>query len=231
MDVSGGTNDSAVRHAVEPLSHWIGPTVTTFLGAGDQPASSAAHDLLELWLSSALGGSNDQLAATYQRCVEFMKRGPLADTEPRQRITNLLLGCLRTDAARLPVVVVVNCLKAALQASADDERILELTLNSALTALSANPCGEGRIHLLEIANQSVTAMRNISPPCGLLAWITIHSRCVVYRDITEEHPIEFLQELPLSVIDKTHPQLVSRAREIAATRYPKLDFLTHQRLA
>jgi len=224
MDIAGGTNDSAIRHAIEPLFRWIGPTVTTFLGEGDQPASSAAHDLVQLWLSSALGGSEDQLATIYHRCIEFMERGPLADTELRRRIMILLISCLQGDAARIPTVAVIEYLRAALRLSADDEQILQLVLNSALTALSANPSGEGSTHLSDIATQSVTAMRRIGPPCGLLAWVTIHGSCVAYREIMDEDPTEFLQQLCLSTIDDTHPQLVSRARAIVATRYPGLNF-------
>lgn len=219
MDITGGTNDSAIRHAIEPLFRWIGPTVTTFLGVGDQPASSAAHDLVQLWLSSALGGSDDQLAATFQRCAEFMERGPLADTEPRRRIMILLLSCLQVDAARLPTAAVIEYLRTAVRVSTDDGRILELALNSALKALSANPSGEGRAHLLNIAAQSVTAMRHISPPCGLMAWISINSSYVAYGDIMNDDPAEYLQQLSLPAIEETHPQLVNRAREIVATRY------------
>ncbi len=220
MDIVGDTNDSTIRHAIEPLFRWIGPTVTTFLGLGDEPASSAAHDLVKLWLSSALGGSDDELAATYQRCTEFVERGPLADTEPRRRIITLVLSCLQADAVRLPTAAVVEYLRAAVRVSTDDERILQLTLNSALTALSANPSGERRAHLIDIATQSAAAMRRISPPCGLLAWITIHSSCLAPREIFGEDPAEFLQQLPFSTIGDTHPQLLNHAQAIAATRYP-----------
>lgn len=179
---------------------------------------------MQLWLSSALGGSDEQLAATYRRCIEFLERGPLADIEPRRRIMILLLSCLQADATRLPTAAVIEYLRAAIRVSTNDERILQLTLNSALMALSANPSSEGRTHLLNIVTQSATAMRRISPPCGLLAWITIHDSCVAYHDAMNEDPTEFLQQLRLPTINETHPQLAIRARAIAATRYPGLNF-------
>ncbi|MFI5685493.1 NACHT domain-containing protein [Streptomyces sp. NPDC051636] len=53
LDVSGGTNDSVVRHALDPVFTWLGPAVTTFLTSPGGPATSLAHDLLELLLGAA----------------------------------------------------------------------------------------------------------------------------------------------------------------------------------
>lgn len=52
MDVSGGTNDSVVRHAMDPVFAWLGPAVTTFLTSPGGPATSLAHDVLELLLGA-----------------------------------------------------------------------------------------------------------------------------------------------------------------------------------
>ncbi|MFI2209308.1 NACHT domain-containing protein [Streptomyces sp. NPDC020141] len=53
LDVSGGTNDGVVRHAMDPVFAWLGPAVTTFLTSPGGPATSLAHDLLELLLGAA----------------------------------------------------------------------------------------------------------------------------------------------------------------------------------
>jgi hypothetical protein len=50
LDLSAGTNDSMLRHALEPVFRWLGPGLMTFRGVGDGPATSVAHDLIELSL-------------------------------------------------------------------------------------------------------------------------------------------------------------------------------------
>ena len=67
MYISGGTNDSTILHALEPLFKRLGGTTMTYMGVADQPASSFAHDLIELWLVSALGDA-DELRKAYLRC-------------------------------------------------------------------------------------------------------------------------------------------------------------------
>ncbi|MFJ9822231.1 NACHT domain-containing protein [Streptomyces sp. NPDC101151] len=52
MDVSGGTNDGVVRHAMDPVFAWLGPAVTTFLTSPGGPATSLAHDVLKLLLGA-----------------------------------------------------------------------------------------------------------------------------------------------------------------------------------
>ncbi|MFJ4584718.1 NACHT domain-containing protein [Streptomyces echinatus] len=52
LDVSGGTNDGVVRHAMDPVFTWLGPAVTTFLTSPDGPATSLAHDVLTLLLGA-----------------------------------------------------------------------------------------------------------------------------------------------------------------------------------
>jgi hypothetical protein len=66
MEVAGGTNDSVILHAVEPFFRWLGPAVMSFSGVGDGPASSAAHDLLNVWLSGMLAGPAG-MASAYER--------------------------------------------------------------------------------------------------------------------------------------------------------------------
>jgi len=82
MYISGGMNDSTVLDALEPLLKRSGGTIMTYMGLGDQPASSFAHDLIELWLVSALGDV-DELRTAYLRCVRVLKH--LRHLGPRVR--------------------------------------------------------------------------------------------------------------------------------------------------
>jgi hypothetical protein len=109
MDIAGGTNDSVILHAVEPFFHWLGPAVTSFSGAGGGPATSLAHDLLNLWLSGTLSGQDD-LAAAYERLCVWAEGIPPWDTETLHRVRILILGCLRNDAPRLPAPAVTRIL-------------------------------------------------------------------------------------------------------------------------
>jgi hypothetical protein len=149
MDIAGGRNDSIVRHALEPLFRWMGPSVTTFLGLGEGPATSVAHELANLWLTSAFG-SDEDLAAVYERCIALIGPWQVWDTEPRRRVVILVLNHLQTDAIRLPTTTVINYVEKTLQAHGDDERILHLTLQSASAALYADPADEQRDHLMKL---------------------------------------------------------------------------------
>jgi hypothetical protein len=140
MDVSGGTNDSVIRHAIEPLFRWVGPAVTTFVGTSEGRATSVAHEMMNLCLARVLGSDQD-LAAAYQRCSLIVGFGFL-DAEPGRRIAVFVLDHLQADARRLPATTVVECLEIALLAYRNDEQILRLSLRSALAALSADPDGE-----------------------------------------------------------------------------------------
>jgi hypothetical protein len=217
MDIAGGTNDSVVRHALEPIFRWLGPTVTTFMGLGNGPASSAAHDLLDLWLSSTLGG--DGLEATCQRCIAFLAEPPVWDAATEHHVLTLVLNCLRSDACRLPATAVVECLKAAVRLSDDDDRAWQLTLESALAALTTDPEERHRTELTEIITQSATAMRRIGHASGLLAWITIQNAGLTHCDAFKEDPGQFLTEFPFSTVAETHPQLLKQAQAIVAKRY------------
>ncbi|WP_190113284.1 NACHT domain-containing protein [Streptomyces cinnamoneus] len=102
MDVSGGTNDSVVRHAMDPVFEWLGPTVSTFVGVGDGPASSAAHDLIRLWLSSRLGAPVDDVVRLYRRCSLLLGLETALPGDTRDGVALLLIGLLHNDADRLP---------------------------------------------------------------------------------------------------------------------------------
>lgn len=220
MHIVGGTNDSTVRHAVEPLFHWLGPAITTFLGQGNRPASSMAHTLTNLWLSSTLGGPDDEIDTLYQQCTGFLTLWPNWDVILRRKIITLVLSSLRTDTARLPPTTTLEYLTAAMGAKEDDERILQLTLDTALATLLAHPHGNHRHPLLEIIAHTVTMMCRISPPRGLQAWITIHNAGIIHRDVFTNDPTAFLDQPHFSTIGQTHPNLLNKVREILLNQYP-----------
>ncbi|WP_437052336.1 NACHT domain-containing protein [Streptomyces sp. enrichment culture] len=85
-DVSGSTNDGVVRHAMDPVFAWLGPAVTTFTTSPGGPATSLAHDVLELLL-----GAGD-LPPDEEDAVRARVLGGLADVplEVRERIRRLL---------------------------------------------------------------------------------------------------------------------------------------------
>lgn len=86
LDVSGGTNDVVVRHAMDPVFAWLGPAVTIFRTSPGGPATSLAHDLLELLLGGAdlPPGDQEALRDRVQRGLDGVP------PEVRERIRRLL---------------------------------------------------------------------------------------------------------------------------------------------
>ncbi|BAC75272.1 hypothetical protein AQJ43_38025 [Streptomyces avermitilis] len=86
LDVSGGTNDGVVRHVMDPVFTWLGPSVTTFLTSAGGPATSLAHDVLKLLLGGAdlPPGEEDTVRARVLRGLDNVPR------EVRERIRRLV---------------------------------------------------------------------------------------------------------------------------------------------
>ena len=137
MDISGGTNDSAVRHAVEPMFRWIGASITTFHGSASGHASSIAHDLMHLWLSRALDPDDSDLVNAYDRLAIVFDSRPLWDAQMQVDAVKLILYFMQMDAARLPTATVIHYLKAIMELRSQDETVLKLIVGSALSALHA----------------------------------------------------------------------------------------------
>ncbi|HET9894990.1 MAG TPA: helix-turn-helix domain-containing protein [Streptosporangiaceae bacterium] len=152
MDVSCGTNDSVILHAVEPLLSYIGPTVTTFMRAGGR-SSSAAHDLLTLWLSSTLGSAGDR-GQDYQRCLTYLDHQPNWDAATQRRVRILFLSCLRSDASGLPASDVASYLAAAERTAGDDSGVWQLIADTAMAVASAQPGVAERAVLLALASRA-----------------------------------------------------------------------------
>jgi hypothetical protein len=140
LDLSAGTNDSMIRHAMEPVFRWLGPGLMTFRSAGDGPATSVAHDLIELSLRRTAGGSSDadgeELAALYRRLESVFDPPPTWDAEHRDRAITLTLQHLRADAARLPALDVARYLRATLTQGFRGRGILALVPEVAAAALA-----------------------------------------------------------------------------------------------
>ena len=228
MDIAAGTNDSVILHAVEPFFRWLGPAVTSFVGVGDGPATSLAHDLLNVWLSSALSGQ-DNVTGTYERLRIWAEGIPPWDTATLHRVRTLILSCLRNDASRLPASTVTRILKTMtpaippgdLPVSADfPERHGLLILETAVAALSASLGTEQRAELAAIATDAAVAMcEDPDPAIALRAWVLAHHAGCTHREVSRETPQEFLGKLPLAVIAEGNPPLMKQAEAIAATQY------------
>ncbi|MGW2230656.1 NACHT domain-containing protein [Streptomyces formicae] len=111
MDISSGTNDGSALQALRPLFAYLGPLVTLFNGGGNRKATSAAHDLLRLWLDDGEGTSTEDLAELYRRvgmAFNVLERnGPVA-----QRLGSLLLDLLDRDLPRFSLEEAVNVIAA-----------------------------------------------------------------------------------------------------------------------
>jgi hypothetical protein len=160
MEISSGTNDSAIRHAVEPLFLRIGASVTTFHGSPSGHASSIANDLINLWLSRVLDSGNSDLAGAYDRLSVVFDSRPLWDAQMQVDAVKLALDFLQVDAARLSAAVVIRYLKGALELAGHDDTALKLILEGALSALRTESVDTGEREMLtQVVADTLAAMQ------------------------------------------------------------------------
>jgi transcriptional regulator with XRE-family HTH domain len=153
MDISCGTNDSVILHAVEPVLNQIGATVMTFTRT-DGRSSSAAHDLLALWLSAALGDSDDRTAG-YQRCAAYLEHQPAWDAQTHRKVRVLILHCLRSDVDRLSPALALSLLTTAAAAADSDAESWRLIAEIARAALPPDGSAPAeQAALLRLASQA-----------------------------------------------------------------------------
>ncbi|MEU9404222.1 hypothetical protein AB0E08_00710 [Streptomyces sp. NPDC048281] len=105
MSLSAGTNDSVIRHAMDPVFHWLGPAVTTFVAVEGAAASSLAHDLLELLLGDRDGPADGHLTALYERALSGIRLLLDAPSPHLVRAVNMLITAFCRDRERLPAGV------------------------------------------------------------------------------------------------------------------------------
>jgi hypothetical protein len=219
MDISSGTNDSAVRHAIEPMFRRIGASITTFHGSA-HGASSIAHDLMHLWLSRTLDPDDDNLASAYDRLSVVFGSRPLWDVQMQADAAKLVLESLQHDAARLPAATVIRYLNAATGLPGRDDTVLRLALQGALSALRAEPADDGhREALTQIAADAVSAMRERGLAAALQAWLTLHKDGNAYAHLYGEDPGTLIAKAENSQIRQTHPDLLRQAYAVLAARY------------
>ena len=227
MDIAAGTNDSVILHAVEPFFRWLGSAVTSFSGVGDGPATSMAHDLLNLWLSGTLSGQDD-LTAAYERMRVWAEGIPPWDAETLHRVRTLILSCLRNDASRLPASTVTRILGYMTSRTPPGEpsgaadfprRHGLLILQTAVAASPGLETGQ-RASLAAIIAETAAAMcEDPDPAIALQAWVLAHHAGFTHSELSRETPEQFFTRLPLAVTAARNPQLMRQVKAIAATHY------------
>jgi hypothetical protein len=170
MDISSGTNDSAVRHAMEPMFRRIGASITTFHGSASGHASSIAHDLMHLWLSRVLDPDTGDMADAYDRLSIVFDSSPLWDAQMQADAVKLVLDFLQHDVARLPAATVTRYLKAAMVLADQDDTMLKLIVEGAVSALNTESAHtDQREVLTQIVADALSAMRKRGLSAALLA--------------------------------------------------------------
>lgn len=170
MDISSGTNDSGVRHAIEPMFRWIGASITTFHGSASGHASSIAHDLMHLWLSRVLDPDTSDLADAYDRLSIVFDSRPLWDAQMQVDAVKLVLDILQHDVARLPAATVTRYLKAAMGFADQDDTVFKLIFEGAVSALNTeSEDADQREVLTQIVADALSAMRKHGLSAALLA--------------------------------------------------------------
>jgi hypothetical protein len=221
MNISGGTNDSAVVHAVEPMFRSLGASIMTFHGSENGHATSIAHDLMHLWLTRTLNPDSRDLTAAYTRLSPIFGSLPLWDAEMQVSAAKLVLDFLQRDATRIPVGMVIRYLKAALDLAPSDSRALRLILEAALSVLHAEPAGsEHHKAVTQIAADAVSVMRNLGFPETLQAWLVLHLYDSAYAHLFGGNPETFAAEIAGSQALQEHPDLAKQALGIMAAKYP-----------
>ncbi|MFF5140162.1 NACHT domain-containing protein [Streptomyces sp. NPDC013157] len=105
MSLSAGTNDSVIRHAMDPVFHWLGPAVTTFVAREGASASSLAHDLLDLLLTARDEQVDSRLAALHERALSGIRLLLDAPSPHLVRAVDVLITAFCRDKERLPAGV------------------------------------------------------------------------------------------------------------------------------
>ncbi|MFJ6695145.1 NACHT domain-containing protein [Streptomyces sp. NPDC091272] len=112
MDVADAGQDLVVRHALDPIFERFGIAMTTFYGEADGRATSWAHDLMDLWLSSHLEPLDPELAVRYERCARMLRQARGAPSDMWTKLSAIVAGQLLSDAHRVPAAVVHRVVRA-----------------------------------------------------------------------------------------------------------------------
>lgn len=209
MTVSGGTNDSVVRHALEPVMQFFGPELMIFTRASGGTASSVVHDVMRLWLTSRMPASTLQLGKAYNRCAEWLGQ-PWAE-----KLRPLILDLFAEDAHRLPPRLVDHLLRTLNSSVPLGEDTAGPVLSAAVAALAEEPSDSVRQSLLTVARSAAL----FYAPGDLRAWeawLKVHDHALagpIYRG-------QASQRLQNCHLDSLPPVLRHRIRRVAAIDYP-----------
>ncbi|MCX5202953.1 hypothetical protein OG897_16030 [Streptomyces sp. NBC_00237] len=111
MVVADVSHDEVLRHALDPFFRHLGGALDTFYGEAEGGyASSVAHDLLEVWLTSHLDQSDAELAVRYERFGGVVSALSGVPVSVADGLAALLYGQLLHDAHRLPAGLVYDLL-------------------------------------------------------------------------------------------------------------------------
>jgi hypothetical protein len=176
MDLAAGTNDSVLRHALEPLFDLVGNSVMAFASDGG-PATSMAHDLITLCLIRTPDCPDDRLAEAYERLMRLGLFAPFRDLQS-QRLARLILSLLRADFRRLPAETVGHYL-VDLRVPEDPE-IMSAVADVAAAAMFTVPADDvGSMHgLVMIATGALLATDPAAagrPAPDLLAMLAVRA--------------------------------------------------------
>ncbi|GAB2625825.1 hypothetical protein GCM10027168_66960 [Streptomyces capparidis] len=205
--VSGGTSDSMLLHALEPVFRRIPSALFTAQGPEGAPAHSVAHVLLSMWLASALDAPLDELAAAYMRCLPVLRE---PDHDTRIAAARLLLSQMRLDAPRLPPDVVETLVGES------PGEVGDLHAFESLLSLEQERDDGLASYLCE------TLCTDGDPASVLAAWLAVHAAGALHLGFFPQTPAEFFASLDIAAVEATHPHLLRHARRVLTDHYPDI---------
>lgn len=222
MDVSGGTNDSVMLHALEPLFEFLGEELMAFTGYLDEPATSVAHDLLRVWLQRSATPSHLALQLQYERLFMRIHRN----------FAPLLLSLLERDMRFLPPDVVASVLLGLEPSFEFDASVAERMLSVALAAYLRRPSDDD-MHAALVALVGRTARSYAPSPDqtwrqadhhAWKAWVMVHDFGMAYH-VYGEDPSRVLLDCDLDVLP---PDLRYHIHRVVALHYPHISLYNQE---
>ncbi|WP_143672305.1 NACHT domain-containing protein [Streptomyces sp. OK228] len=225
MEILGGTNESVVRHAMDPVFSALGPVVTTFVGRPGIEATSLAHTLIKLLMApppgcSSVEGIDVELINCYRKVASGIQLldGDFADDPYWHRVTLLILRQLVADAPQLPKRLTCHVLRV-LDHTPHTPEGQEWIARAALAALSrpdtVEDRQEDRQKLWGIYAAAMSELHNRSLPRFARLWeenMAALSVRELLRSIAFDLPLssDELLNLPFNVVEQAFELLAQR---------------------
>ena len=217
MDVAGGTNDSFIRHALEPVFRWLGPALTSFAGIGGALYSSAYGR------RTAVQACPGRMASQRRRALRRWGEGlPPWDAQTRFRVQRAVLDRRAVThravlPPRGPAPQGNHRVRPGVETRTHCRTAYSPRPANGLAALSACPASRAQAELISIA---ATAPRPCAGPVATLqTWITLHNTGLPHSAVFGDDPGELLGGFPFAAVADSGPELVRQAQAIAAARY------------